>query len=125
MPDIRGVLRKYVAYAFVVVGIAWLGIAVLAGSVLILWPAVACLLSGALLKLKPGLRLTWAWAVSSAVLGLLLSAYQVYAWSPYLGGAFSVLAGGAIVGFAVLAVVHALLLYAGVFRAKSTKPVLS
>jgi len=121
LPVVLEVLKKNAAYAFLVVGVAWLGVAIFGGSLLTLWPVVACLLSGVMLKARPGQRLTWAWAVSSAVLGLLLSAYQVYAWAPYLAGAFSMLASGALVGFAVLAVAHAFLLYAGASRPKSVK----
>lgn len=113
MSEVFGVLRANSAYAFLAVGVVWLGVAVAAGSVLMLWPVVACILSGAMLKSRPGLRFTWAWAVSSAVLGFLLAAYQVYAWAPFLSGAFSTVAGTSIAGFAVLAAVHLFLIYAG------------
>ena len=113
MPKALDTLGANSAYAFLAVGVVWLGLAAVAGSYLILWPAVACIASGALLKLRPGRRFTWAWAVSSAALGFLLSAYRVYAWAPFLGGAFSNLAGASLAGFAVLAVVHVFLLYAG------------
>lgn len=121
MPKILDTLGENSAYAFIAVGVVWLGIAVVAGSYLILWPAVACLAGGTLLKMRPGRRLTWAWAVASAALGFLLSAYQVYSWSPYLGGAFSTLAGASLAGFAVLAVVHALLLYLGAAWPKAVR----
>ena len=61
----------------------------------------------------PARRLTWAWAVSTAVLGFLLAAYQVYAWVPFLGGAFSSAAAEATAAFVVLAVLHLLLFYVG------------
>jgi hypothetical protein len=125
MPRVSELLRQNAAYFFLVVGAAWVGVAVLAGSLLILWPVAACLASGLLLKFRPGRRFTWAWALSSAVLGLLISAYQVYAWSPYIGGAFSTLAATALAGFAVFSVVHMLLLYAGTSRQKTAKPTLS
>ena len=118
MPLILDTLRANVSYAFIVVGLAWLAVAVLAGSSLILWPVGVCIVSGVALRMWPGERLTWAWTVSSAVLGFLLSAYQVYAWAPFLGGAFSTLAGGAVVGFAAFAVAHLFLFYAGL-RPKS------
>jgi hypothetical protein len=121
MPKVLDSFIANSAYAFLLVGLAWLGVAILSASLLLLWPVVACLLSGVLLKVRPGLRFTWAWAVSSAVLGLLLSAYQVYAWAPYLGGAFSTLAEGTLAGFAVLAAAHVMLLYAGALKPKSTK----
>jgi len=113
MPSPVAMLRENSAYAFLAVGVAWIAVAVLAGSALVLWPVVACFVSGFALKTWPGRRLTWAWAVSSAVLGFLLSAYQVYAWAPFLGGAFSTLAAASLVGFAIFAVVHVFLFYAG------------
>jgi hypothetical protein len=102
-------LRKYLAYAFILAGVAWLAVAVLAGSALILWPTGVCIVSGLALRMRPEGRLTWAWVMSSAVLGFLIAAYQLYAWSSYLGGTFSTLAASAFAGFAVFAVVHALL----------------
>ena len=113
MPSIVSMLRANSAYEFLAVGVVWLAVAVLAGSALILWPVVACFVSGYALKMRPGRRFTWAWAVSSAVLGFLLSAYQVYAWSPFVGGAFTTLAATSLVGFAVFAAVHLFLFYAG------------
>lgn len=121
MPDLLGALRANSAYAFVAVGAVWLGVAVIAGSLLILWPVVACILSGLMLKLRPGRRLTWAWVLSSATLGFLVAAYQVYSWAPFLGGAFSTLAGGASAGFAALAAVHLFLLYAGASSPKEVR----
>jgi hypothetical protein len=108
-------------YAFIVVGAAWLGVVVLAGSALILWPVVALIAAGVQLKMWPSRRLTWAWAVSAAVLGFLLAAYQVYAWAGFLGGAFSGIAAVSLAGFAVLAAVHLVLLYAGVSKPRSPK----
>ncbi len=119
MPDILGMLRTNSSYAFLVVGVVWLAVAVLASSVLILWPVAACIVSGLALRMWPGGRFTWAWTVSSAVLGFLLSAYQVYAWAPFLGGTFSVTAAVTLVGFAVFAVVHLLLFYTGLRPASS------
>ncbi|MDG6909394.1 MAG: hypothetical protein JRN08_03400 [Nitrososphaerota archaeon] len=114
MSALLGTLKTNSAYLFFVVGVIWLAVAVLAGSALILWPVVACLLGGVQLRMWPGRRLTWAWAISTAVLGFLLAAYLVYAWVPYLGGAFSTVAGEASGVFAVLAVLHLLLFYSGV-----------
>jgi hypothetical protein len=113
MPDIPGLLRGNAAYLFIAVGVVWIAVAIVTGSSLLAWPVVACLVSGALLKLYPSKRITWAWAISTAGLGLLLSAYQVYAWSPFIGGAFSTLAGSALAVFVVLAAAHVVLLYAG------------
>jgi hypothetical protein len=113
MPNVVGMLRANSAYAFLAVGVVWLAVAVLAGSALVLWPVVACFVSGYALKMMPGHRFTWAWVLSSAVMGFLLSTYQIYAWSPFVGGAFSTLAATILVGFAVFAVVHVFLFYAG------------
>jgi hypothetical protein len=108
-----GLLRSRAAYFFFVVGAAWAGVGVYTGSTLVAWPAVACLAGGALLKLFPGRRLTWAWGVATASMGGIISLYQVYAWEPLLGGAFSGLAAASMAGFALFTVVHLLLLYAG------------
>ncbi len=113
MPSVLGTLRANSSYAFFGVGVVWLAVAVLAGSALTLWPVVAFMVSGYTLRIMPGRRFTWAWVVSSAVLGLLLSAYQVYAWVPFLEGAFSTLAVVSLVGFTIFAVVHAVLFYVG------------
>ena len=113
------VLRARSAYGYLVVGIAWLAVAALAGSLLILWPVVACLAAGALLILRPGRRFTWAWVLATATLGFLLAAYQVYSWAPFVVGAFAAVAGEAIAVFLILAVFHALLLFAG---ASGTRP---
>ncbi|MDE1853554.1 MAG: hypothetical protein KGI38_07390 [Thaumarchaeota archaeon] len=125
MPEILGALKTNAAYFFLAVGVVWIGVAFVAGSLLILWPVAACLASGVLLKIRPGRRLTWAWVSSSATLGLLISAYQVYAWAPFLGGAFSTIAGTTLGVFAVLTVLHVLLLYAGATRPRPAKSTLS
>ena len=96
--------------------------AVLAGSALVLWPAAACLLGGVMLRAWPDGRLTWSWAVSAAVLGFLLAAYQVYAWAPFLGGAFSSVAAEASGAFVVLALLHIVLFYAGLRPTPSAEP---
>ncbi len=111
MSKILDTLRTYVAYAFLAVGVVWLGVAYLSGP-FVLWPVVTCLVAGALLRLRPGLRLTWAWATSSAVLGLLLSGYAAYANAPLVSGPFSTIAGLSLAGFGAFAFVHFLLLYA-------------
>ncbi len=113
MPDIVGMFRTNSSYAFIAAGVVWLAVAVLASSALILWPVAACVVSALALRMRPAGRFTWAWTVSSAVLGFLLSAYQVYAWAPFLGGTFSGIAAVALAGFAVFAVVHLLLFYTG------------
>jgi len=113
MSRILDPLRTYVAYAFLVVGVAWAVVAYNTSSYLVLWPVVTCFLAGILLRLRPGERLTWAWASSTAVLGFLLSGYQAYVASYLVGGALSSVAAISAGAFAVFAVVHLLLLYAG------------
>ncbi len=119
MPRILDALVTNAPYAFIAVGVVWVAVAVLAGSAMVLWPVVACLAAGIQLKMWPGRRLTWAWAVSTAAMGLLLSAYQVYAWLGFLGGAFSTLASASLVGFIVLAAAHVVLFYAGTAKPRS------
>ena len=111
MPKFLDTLVANAAYAFIAVGVIWLAVAVLSGSSLILWPVVACIAAGIMLREWPSGRLTWSWAVATAVMGFLLSGYQVYAWLSFLGGAFSTLAAGSVIGFAVFAFGHALLFY--------------
>lgn len=120
MSALLGTLRDNSAYAFMAVGVLWLAVAVAAGSLLILWPVIACILGGVFLKMWPAGRLTWAWAVSAAVLGFILAAYQVCAWLPFLGGAFSGVAAVAAAVFLVFAVLHVFLFYAGVSPPKPT-----
>lgn len=113
MSALLGTLRGNSSYLFIAVGVFWLGVAVAAGSALILWPVIACVLGGVLLRVWPERKITWAWAVAAAVFGFLLAAYQVYAWLPFLGGAFSGIAAVASVVFVVFALLHVLLLYVG------------
>ena len=114
-------VRARSAYGYLVVGFAWLGVAAAGGSLLILWPVVACIASGALLLFRPAIRLTWAWVLATAALGFLLAAYQAYLWVPFLAGTFSAVAGEAIAIFAALAIVHALLFFAGASKEKPAK----
>lgn len=115
-------LLENTAYFFVAMGVVWLGVAAFTGSYLLLWPVLACVVAGLLLKLRPGRRFTWSWAVASAALGLLLAGYEVYVWSPFVGGAFSALAAEAVAVFGALAVVHVVLVYAGWVRPGAAKP---
>jgi len=119
MSRVIGALKSYAAYLFIAVGVAWAAVGVLTGSALVAWPSVACIIGGAFLRIWPGRRLTWAWALSTASMGFIVSVYQVYAWAPMLGGEFSSLAATALVLFAVFAAVHAVLFYAGA----SAKPI--
>ena len=113
MPKILDTLAAYSAYFYIAVGVIWLAIAVLSGSSLILWPVVACIAGGLMLRQWPSGRLTWAWCAATAVMGFLLSAYQVYAWLAFLGGAFSTLAAASTIGFALFAILHIFLFQAG------------
>jgi len=121
MPKFLDTLVANVAYAFIAVGVIWLVIAVLADSSLILWPVVACIAGGIMLREWPGGRLTWSWAVATVVMGFLLSAYQVYAWLSFLGGTFSTLAVVSIIGFALFAAVHGFLFYAATSKPTTAK----
>lgn len=116
MPDVPELLRTYAAYFYFVVAVAWLGVAALENSALTSWPVVACLVAGLLLRFSPNGRITFAWAVSTATMGLLVAVYQVYAWAPLLGGDFSAVAGPAVTGFSLFALVHVFLFYAGASR---------
>ncbi|MDG6985976.1 MAG: hypothetical protein JRM73_04430 [Nitrososphaerota archaeon] len=113
MSSTFGALKSNAPYLFIMVGLIWAAIGVLTGAIFTGWPVAACIAAGVLVKFRPGKRLTWAWAVSTAVLGFIISLYQLYAWSPFLGGAFSSLAGEALAGFAVFALVHVFLGYVG------------
>ena len=115
-----GPLRANAAYAFLAVGVIWLGVALLAGSLLLLWPVVACLVGGVLLRARPGKRLTWAWVIATAVFGFLLSAYRAFTWAPFFGGAFTSVAAGGAAAFAVLAFLHLCLFYAGLKPAEGS-----
>jgi hypothetical protein len=119
MPPLLEALRKNTSYFFIAVGVAWLVVAALTGSVLVLWPVVACVAAGVLIRVIPGGRLTWAWTIASAALGLLLAAYEVYAWAPFIGGTFSTLGIEGTVGFGAFTVVHLLLFYSGWGRRKA------
>lgn len=121
MPRFIDALRSRSAYGYLAVGVAWLAVAAIAGSYFVLWPVVACLASGVLLLFRPSMRFTWAWVLATGALGFLLAAYQVYAWTPFVVGAFSLVAGEAIAAFAVLALVHVLLFFAGATKAKPAR----
>jgi hypothetical protein len=121
MPRLLDSLVANAAYAFILVGVIWLGVAIFAHSLLILWPVIAFITGGIQLKLWPTGRLTWAWAISTAVMGFLISAYQVYAWAGFVGGVFSSLATASLVGFLVFAAAHVLLIFAGTSKPKEPK----
>ncbi len=111
LPKVSEILESNLAYEFIVVGIAWTAIAVVLGLVLVLWPALTCLVAGILLKFLSSTRITWPWAVSSAVLGFLVSAYQAFVAAPFVSGTFSSIGIETLAGFALFALVHLVLLY--------------
>jgi len=121
MPKLLDTLVANAAYAFIAAGVIWLAIAFLAVSSLILWPALACIVGGIMLRQWPSSRLTWPWVVATAVMGFLLSAYQVFAWLSFLGGAFSTLATVSVAGFAIFAIAHVFLFYAATSKAAAGK----
>ena len=121
MSSLIGKLNSNGAYLFIAVGVVWAVLGIYTGSWLVAWPAAACIVGGVLLRQMPGRKFTWSWSISAAAMGLMVSAYQVYAWAPLLGGAFSDLAGATLAGFAVFAVVHVLLAYAGSNRSSAVR----
>ena len=113
-------VKKNLAYVFIVFGVVWVAVAYLAGSALVLWPAVACVAAGVLLRLKPNSRLSTAWPPSAAALGLLLCAYQAYVAATLLLGAFAVIASASLVVFVLLGLGHLYLVVAS-YSATSVK----
>jgi len=113
LPKASDVLKSNLPYEFVAVGVVWTVVAVGLGLALVLWPALTCYVAGLLLKFLPSERITWPWAVSSAVLGLLVSAFQVYAAIPFVSSTFSLVGAETLIGFVVFSLVHLLLLYFG------------
>lgn len=112
MKSAASLLRRNLAYVFVVFALIWLAIAALTGSVLVLWPVLACGASGALLRFTPASGLSASLPTASAIMGLFLSAYQVYVATPLLAGAFNTIASISIASFAVLGIGHVYLAYA-------------
>ncbi|MDG6902146.1 MAG: hypothetical protein JRM80_09330 [Nitrososphaerota archaeon] len=113
-------LRKNLAYTFVLFGAVWVVIAFLTGSALVLWPAVACVAAGLLIRVKPSSRLSEAWGPSAAVLGFVLCVYQVYAAILLLGGSFVTVAASSLVIFLLLGLGHMYLAFAS-YSAESVK----
>jgi hypothetical protein len=112
MQALSGTLRDNLSYLFIVVGTVWLGLAYVTGSLLLLWPVVACVISGVLLKAAPSAKLTVAWAGASALMGIVLSAYQAYSASPLVAGQFAEIASLSLVGFVLFGLAHLYLLAA-------------
>lgn len=106
MQSALSLVKKNLAYAFVIFGAIWVAIALLAGSALVLWPAVACFAAGVLMRVRPGSRLSIAWGPSAAILGLLLCAYQAYVAVTLLSGSFVTIASLSVVVFVLLGLGH-------------------
>ncbi|QQG49053.1 MAG: hypothetical protein HY247_01710 [archaeon] len=121
MPDVIQIIRTNAAYLFLAAAVGWVGLAIYASSALISWPVFTMAVGGILLRVRPGDRLTWAWAASSAFLGFLVSSYKVYASSQLLFGPFSTVSAVSVGGFAVFALYHLVLLYSGTATGKASK----
>lgn len=110
--QVSRILKDNSQYAFFALGAAWLATALTAGP-LALWPVAALVASGALLRLRPEVRVTWALSKSSAFFGFVVAGYQVYASMGLLSGAFAGVATASLALFGVFAAVHLLLLWPG------------
>lgn len=110
--------KRNVAYLFLAAGVLWLGALYATSSILILWPAVACIVSFALLKVLPEQRISAAWVMASGLLGFLLSGYQAYVAATFLTGPFASVAAVSLVVFFVFALYHLFLMYAGRSQSK-------
>ncbi len=106
-------LKTNFPYAYIAVGVIWLVVAIATSSFLLLWPVVACVVGGALLKLRPSQRLTWAWATAAIIMGLALASYQAYKAATLVTGSFATIAGASLVVFVIFALAHLVLLYVG------------
>jgi hypothetical protein len=107
-------VKRNLAYLLLAAGVIWLAALFATSSVLLLWPAAACFASGALLKVRREDRFSAAWVSSSAIMGLVLSAYQSYAATLLISGEFVSIASISLVAFLAFAILHAILLYANV-----------
>jgi hypothetical protein len=112
MQSALATVKKNLGYVFVVFGIIWVAIAFLAGSLLVLWPAVALAAAGVLIKLRPKWRLSIAWGPAAAILGLLLCGYQVYEAAMLVSGTFVTVASASVVLFFILGLGHLYLAFA-------------
>ncbi|HUI86846.1 MAG TPA: hypothetical protein VLY21_06800 [Nitrososphaerales archaeon] len=105
--------KRNVSYLFLAAGVLWLGALYATTSLLILWPAVACIASFLFLRFLPQERISYAWVLASGFLGFLLSGYQAYAAATFLGGPFASVAAVSLVLFFIFALYHLFLMYAG------------
>jgi hypothetical protein len=70
---------------FIVEGVFWLAVVALGGGILLVFAAVAAMLSGVLLATRPALWLTKPLAGASALFALVLALYQVYEAATLVG----------------------------------------
>lgn len=112
MQSVLGKARNNLAYVFVLFGLIWVALAYVTGSLLVLWPAAACVVAGALIRIWPSSRISTAWAPAAAILGLLLCSYQVYEAVMLLSGAFVTVASISVVIFLLLGIGHLYLAFA-------------
>ena len=112
MQSLSGMLRNNLPYLFVVVGAVWLGFVVVTGSTLLLWPVLACVISGVLLRIAPLSNFTAAWVGASALMGLVLSVYQAYVATALVTGRLAEIAWISLAAFVIFGVVHLYLLAA-------------
>jgi len=112
MQSALSLVRKNLAYVFVVFGVIWIAVAFVAGSALVIWPAAACIAAGVLLRVRPSSKITMAWGPSAAILGLLLCSYQAYAAIMLLSGAFVTVASVSAAVFVLLGLGHVYLAFA-------------
>jgi len=108
--------KRNVSFLFLAAGVLWLAVLAVTSSILILWPAVACILSFLLLRFVSGQTVSYAWAAASGLLGFLLSGYQTYVAVTFLSGPFYTVAAVSTVLFFIFAVYHLFLIYAGRIR---------
>ncbi len=112
MAGVNRLVKKYLPYLFIILGLVWVAIIFTGGASLLLWPAVTSLVSGALLVLRPEGRLSSALSRASALYCVLLAGYQVYVAIPLLGSVFSTIASYSLASFAIIALLYLVILYA-------------
>ncbi len=101
---------------FFVAGVAWAGIVAAGGGVVLVWAALACFASGALLVMWASSWLTKPVVAASSVFGVIVALYQVYVGLTVVGGAVQSLAFVSVPLFLVLTVLYLYLFYANVLK---------
>jgi hypothetical protein len=112
MQALSSAIKGNLAYLFVGAGVVWLVLTYVTGSLLLLWPVLVCVVSGILIKAAPGAKITPAWAGASALMGIVLSAYQAYAATSLVVGQFATIATASLIGFVIFGLGHLYLLVA-------------